>query len=610
MNMKKVFTLFLLLLCVATGWATNYKVAATYTPLSQLTSGYYVIRVFSDKANAENGSYLYANENGNEIYNEAKNSTSNYEGGSTLTSAYYVWKVFVGETNGVKTFQIQNVGRNLFIAKTAQTEQNGNNMFNGDNIAIFYAEENENTTKGFRLKTNGIYLICDGDRNSTTQVGKLGNWATTKENCAQFRMFKVGFDVTYNFELDGQTYTKKITALGGETPEAAYNTFYTTPGYVRVPFPTETLTEDGTTTFNLSCTKNNDYPVTPNKWYFVKMGLQGGSNQRDGYLFDNNGAQIPTNNKTKKLSDATYVWKFVGNPFDGYQLINGSGKSLIATAYNNSRDVYPYAADPSKITTACCDRWDVQGTSVVAGGSQTTYWRNNAFVLSAHNHGNYQMHAYDNNKISYWKSTEVDVSSAITLDAALPEITLNTLNNKNYATYYLPFAAKAPEGVTAYAGTINNGNVQLTEYANGVIPANKGVVLVSDTKTTATFTLADASGVTEQKNDLTGVLTDTELSSVESFDQVRIFSKKDNVAGFYKPNSGITSLAANKAYIMAPANEGALVLNFAGGEVTGINQATINATEANAPIYDLTGRRVAKAVKGIYVKNGKKFIVK
>ena len=483
-------------------------------------------------------------------------------------------------------------------------------MFNGENIAIFYAEENENTTKGFRLKTNGIYLICDGNPNSTTEVGKLGNWATTSTNCAQFRMFKVGFDVTYNFALDGQTYTKGITALGGETPQAAYNTFYTTPGYVQVPFPTEALTEDGTTTFNLSCTKNNDYPVTPNKWYFVKMGLQGSSNPRDGYLFDNNGAQIPTNNKTKKLSDATYVWKFVGNPFDGYQLINGSGKSLIATAYNNGSNVYPYAADPSQITTACCDRWDVQGTSVVAGGSQPTYWSNNAFVLSAHNHGNYQMHAYSNNQIGYWKSTGVDLSSAITLDAALPEITLNALNNKNYATYYLPFAAKAPEGVTAYAGTINNGNVQLTEYANGVIPANKGVVLVSDTKTTATFTLADASGVTEQKNDLTGVLTDTELSSVESFDQVRIFSKKDNVAGFYKPNSGITSLAANKAYIMAPANEGALVLNFAGGEVTGINQATINATEANAPIYDLTGRRVAKAVKGIYVKNGKKFIVK
>lgn len=606
--MKKVFTLFLLLLCVATGWATNYKVAATYTPLSELTSGYYVIRVFSDKANAENGSYLYANENSNVINNEAKNSTSNYEGGSTLTNAYYVWKVFVDKTNGVKTFQIQNVGKDRFIAKATQ---GGNDMFNGENIAIFYAEENENTTKGFRLKTNGIYLICDGNPNSTTEVGKLGNWATTSTNCAQFRMFKVGFDVTYNFALDGQTYTKKITALGGETPQAAYNTFYTTPGYVQVPFPTEALTEDGTTTFNLSCTKNNDYPVTPNKWYFVKMGLQGGSNPRDGYLFDNNGAQIPTNNKTKKLSDATYVWKFVGNPFDGYQLINGSGKSLIATAYNNGSNVYPYAADPSQITTACCDRWDVQGTSVVDPGVQPTYWSNNAFVLSAHNHGNYQMHAYSNNQIGYWKSTGVDLSSAITLDAALPEITLNALNNKNYATYYLPFAAKAPEGVTAYAGTINNGNVQLTEYANGVIPANKGVVLVSDTKTTATFTLADASDVvTEQKNDLTGVLTDTELSSVESFDQVRIFSKKDNVAGFYKPNSGITTLAANKAYIMAPTNNEALVLNFAGGEVTGINQATINATEANAPIYDLTGRRVAKAVKGIYVKNGKKFIVK
>lgn len=607
--MKKVFTLFLLLLCVTTGWATNYKVAATYTPLSELTSGYYVIRVFSDKANTENGSYLYANADNTIINNEAPNSTNSYEGNSTLDNAYYVWKVFVDEVDGNKTIQLQNVGKGLFIQKIAQGG-NANTMFNGDNIAVFYTEENDNTPNGFRLKTNGIYIVCDGTPNSQTTVGTLGNWATTSSNCAQFRMFKVGIDVTYNFTLDGQTYTKQVTALGGETPRAAYDAFYTFPGYVQGSFPSEALTEEGTTTFNISCTKNADYPITSNKWYFVKIGLQGGSSARDGYLFDN-GAQIPTNRKTKNLADATYIWKFVGNPFDGYQLINGSGKRLITTAYGNGNAsaISPFAATVNN-TKACCDKWDVQGTSVVANASQPTYWSNNAFILSAHNHSNYQLHAYNTNVIGFWKSTSVDVSSAITLDAALPEITLNSLDGKNYATYYLPFAAKAPEGVTAYAGTINNGNVQLTEYANGVIPANKGVVLVSDTKTTASFTLADANDVTELSNDLKGALTATELSSVENSEQVRIFSKKDEVAGFYKPNSNITTLAANKAYIMAPANNSALVLNFPGDEVTSINQATINAAESNAPIYDLTGRRVAKAVKGIYVKNGKKFIVK
>ena len=176
----------------------------------------------------------------------------------------------------------------------------------------------------------------------------------------------------------------------------------------------------------------------------------------------------------------------------------------------------------------------------------------------------------------------------------------------NYS--FTKFAAKAPEGVTAYAGTINGSNVQLTEYANGVIPANKGVLLMSNTKTTATFTLADESDVTTQGNDLTGVLTTTELSSVTNHDQVRIFSKKNEVAGFYAPNSNITTLAANKAYIIAPAGTQALTLNFGGGDVTNINTIVNTTEDANAPIYDLTGRRVTKAFKGIYIKNGKKFI--
>ena len=52
------------------------------------------------------------------------------------------------------------------------------------------------------------------------------------------------------------------------------------------------------------------------------------------------------------------------------------------------------------------------------------------------------------------------------------------------------------------------------------------------------------------------------------------------------------------------------------GEATGINAATINAAAADGAVYDLSGRRVAaslaaaKLVKGVYVVNGKKFIVK
>lgn len=607
--MKRHFLLLCLLVSVMTAWADNYKVAANYTPLSELTSGYYVIRVFGDKANA-NGNYLYSN--GERAQHDATSVTTSYEGTSTLTDANYVWKVYVGETNGQKTIQLYNVGANKFIRKNAQEEYTTNNNMLGDGaIATYITLENANSPQGFRLKSGNVFVVDDG---STTD-GYLGNWAVeeTASNCAQFKVYKVGIDVTYNFVLDGKTYTKKVTALGTETPQAAYNAFYTFPGYVRASWADGTVSESNNT-FTIECSKTNDYPVETNKWYFMKIGLFGESSsnaERNGYIFDTS-SQIATNTQTVGLLNNGFAWKFEGNPFDGYAIVNAAGSRLVTSVVgtNDNASTSPSMVNIESADKAYCDKWDVQGTSVVASGSQSAYWGAHAFVLSAKDHPNYIIHAYDTNKVGYWKSTAVDVGSAIVLSNTLPAISLNASNGKHYATYCLPFAAKAPEGVKAYAGTVSNGSVKLTEYANGVIPANKGVLLVSDNATSATFTLANDADVTAIDNDLKGVNAVTELTNVENSEQVRIFSTKDGVVGFYKPNSNITSLAANKAYVMAPATEGALALNF-GGNVTGINSVSDNAAMPNnVEIYDLAGRRVNHAVKGVYVVNGKKIIVK
>lgn len=608
--MKRHFLLLCLLVSVMTAWADNYKVAATCTPLSELTSGYYVIRVFGDKANA-NGNYLYSN--GERAQHDAASVTTSYEEGTDeLTDANYVWKVYVGETNGQKTIQLYNVGANKFIRKNAQEEYTTNNNMLGDGaIATYITLENANSPQGFRLKSGNVFVVDDG---STTD-GYLGNWAVeeTASNCAQFKVYKVGFDVTYNFVLDGNTYTKKVTALGTETPQAAYNAFYTFPGYVRASWADGTVSESNNT-FTIECSKTNDYPVETNKWYFMKIGLFGESSsnaERNGYIFDTS-SQIATNTQTVGLLNNGFAWKFEGNPFDGYAIVNAAGSRLVTSVVgtNDNASTSPSMVNIESADKAYCDKWDVQGTSVVASGSQSAYWGAHAFVLSAKDHPNYIIHAYDTNKVGYWKSTAVDVGSAIVLSNTLPAISLNASNGKHYATYCLPFAAKAPEGVKAYAGTVSNGSVKLTEYANGVIPANKGVLLVSDNATSATFTLANDADVTAIDNDLKGVTAATELTGVDNSERVRIFSTKDGVAGFYKPNSNITSLAANKAYVMAPATEGALALNF-GGNVTGINSVSDNAAMPNnVEIYDLAGRRVSHAVKGVYVVNGKKIIVK
>jgi hypothetical protein len=45
-----------------------------------------------------------------------------------------------------------------------------------------------------------------------------------------------------------------------------------------------------------------------------------------------------------------------------------------------------------------------------------------------------------------------------------------------------------------------------------------------------------------------------------------------------------------------------------GDEAASIEKVTVE-YDANAPIYDITGRQVSNPVKGIYIQNGKKFVV-
>ena len=582
--MKKVFTLFLLLLCVATGWA-----GVDPTPTTDIESGTYVIKAFSEKN--ETGGYVFLN-NSN-AYADA--NTKNFE---ELIYKTYLWTV-TKNTDGSITITSFSDATKSFPANPGNTQT----FTLGNNAGSYTLQSaSDSYPNCFYLKIGSHYVYANGPRGNNNN---LGFWDAQGGPAVKACFYKATIDkvsVTYNYTHNGNTIKTVTDQWGGGFP---YPKLLEIPDYVTSTLPEGTVpNEDVTKEIPVTW---DDMPFKENQWYFVKLGCVG--NTSDGYLYDknDNATQINMGVTTKDLSTTNYLWKFEGDPLNGYTLTSANGHKLVTpTVSGDGGTTFAYAA--SNAPTNGFDTW------VAYKPTSTDITNNKGFFLAVKDHAPWKLNSRKvtetQKALSFW-TEGADKGSAIFVDAALPEITLNTLNDKNYATYYLPFAAKAPEGVTAYAGTINNGNVQLTEYANGVIPANKGVVLVSDTKTTATFTLTDASDVvTEQTNELTGVLTNTELNSVVNSDQVRIFSKKDNVAGFYKPNSGITSLAANKAYIMAPANEGALVLNFAGGEVTGINQATINATEANAPIYDLTGRRVAKAVKGIYVKNGKKFIVK
>ena len=51
-------------------------------------------------------------------------------------------------------------------------------------------------------------------------------------------------------------------------------------------------------------------------------------------------------------------------------------------------------------------------------------------------------------------------------------------------------------------------------------------------------------------------------------------------------------------------------LSFMWGTLDGISAPSVNKESKDAPIYDLAGRRVSQPTRGIYIQNGKKFMVK
>lgn len=194
-------------------------------------------------------------------------------------------------------------------------------------------------------------------------------------------------------------------------------------------------------------------------------------------------------------------------------------------------------------------------------------------------------------------------------------VTFNTVSDvegvSNLATFSAPFATVVPTDVTAYyVSTADNSKATMKAIEAGkAIPANAGVILTSTTGTEATMIPA----TTETAADLTGNKLGNSAGAAKTIaadDHAYILSAVDGQTAFYKGKVG-TTLGMNKAYLTlneAGAPE-AISMNF-GGNVTGINQI-VNAEQNNAPVYDLTGRRVVRTVKGgLYIKGGNKFIAR
>ena len=192
---------------------------------------------------------------------------------------------------------------------------------------------------------------------------------------------------------------------------------------------------------------------------------------------------------------------------------------------------------------------------------------------------------------------------------------LLTVSDAGATTLVLPVDATIPNGVTAYTLTYTAGSSEVkANRVESIIPANTPVLINADTgnyefKTENTTVITYAFS-TYTNGALCGVYK-TGFVPADSY----VLQQGDSGLGFYQvPATNSNLVSAFHAWLTAETNAPFLTILY-DDTPTGIDDAMrLNNEEIiNNGVYDLQGRKYEKnsALKpGIYIKNGRKFIVK
>ena len=162
------------------------------------------------------------------------------------------------------------------------------------------------------------------------------------------------------------------------------------------------------------------------------------------------------------------------------------------------------------------------------------------------------------------------------------------------------------DGLTAYMVTGHDGNTLTLSEVTGTVPAGTGLLLNGTAGVEYNIPIVGSSDTDVSSNLLiagTGATVSAEGGKTKY-----VLGVNGSNAEFQKINATAATVAAGKAYLQFNEAIEARILTF-NGEATGIQNVSLTAGD-DAAIYSLNGQRVSKATKGVYVKNGKKIIIK
>ena len=218
-------------------------------------------------------------------------------------------------------------------------------------------------------------------------------------------------------------------------------------------------------------------------------------------------------------------------------------------------------------------------------------------------------------------------SSTNSIVVGVQNVTLNYVFSKasgrNYNTIALPFDLEDlsifGEGVTAYtlkSYDADNNNITFSDVET--LEAGKPYLLHADTPTTETsftFYNVDVTEVAEGETAVTGATFHANYNYKAAGDITGTWYGINSTSGNVQKAGPTTHLLGFRAYITFDTEVDPARLNVtfvsegSEGEATTIKGTELMNSQ-NGDIYDLQGRKVNNAQKGIYIQNGKKVVIK
>ena len=487
---------------------------------------------------------------------------------------------FVGDlVNGFKIYN-KAAGSSLTLRKAE----------NGNSQAVMSATDNRNQFKIYPSTQSGITgnafcfkLDDDGYYVNTQQVGNdkvLRGWNQTDggSSCRVFAPASIAMNYASTWvnapegAIGGKAYLEtagNLTAL-----KNAYNAARSNPSIENI---------------NALTTINTAIAASEASSYTFKEGYYRLVNRKDSHFLHIKEGESIMNTQAGKDKAVGSVVYFKSTGEEGKYSLMLEGKYL--GTVTRSKDIV-LGDEASK------------GTYTVAFPTENFITK--IQEVSTNNDANYHyLHVNGGNAVGWEAGEGSPASHWYIIPATDIEVAMKDVEGKKFASVYLPFDVNAVNGAEAYVGTFNENKTALNMNKVEGVPAGKGFVLVgSEDKAKLTIGTADAA-VT---SDLQGTNTVITLAD-DTRANYLVFGKNNNTVGFYAPSASVPSIPANKAYLETSAlSAAAIALNF-NGTATGVNTVVLGENGVNAPVFDLSGRRVVAPVKGgVYIQNGKKFI--